>query len=37
MAKLQLAGLEPILPVSKMLREDRGVSEMLSKVGWEGE
>jgi tRNA(Leu) C34 or U34 (ribose-2'-O)-methylase TrmL len=37
MAKRQLAGEEPMLPMSEMLHEDRGVSEVLSKVGWEGE
>jgi hypothetical protein len=37
MAKRQLAGEEPVLPVSEMLREDRGIGEALSKVGWEGE
>ena len=37
MAKRQLAGEEPMLPISEMLHEDRGVSEVLSKVGWEGE
>jgi len=37
MAKLQIAGHEPILPVSKMLRDNRGASEVLSKMGWEGE
>jgi hypothetical protein len=37
MAKRQLAGEEPMLPISEMLHEDRGVSEVLSKIGWEGE
>ena len=37
MAKRQLAGEEQMLPPSQMLHEDRGVSEVLSKVGWEGE
>jgi tRNA(Leu) C34 or U34 (ribose-2'-O)-methylase TrmL len=37
MAKRQLAGEEPMLPMSEMLREDRGVSDVLSKIGWEGE
>jgi hypothetical protein len=37
MAKRQLAGEESMLPMSKILREDRGVSEVLSKIGWEGE
>jgi tRNA(Leu) C34 or U34 (ribose-2'-O)-methylase TrmL len=37
MAKRQLSGEEPMLPMSEMLREDRGVSEVLSKIGWEGE
>lgn len=37
MAKRQLAGEEPMLPISEMLREDRGVSEVLGKIGWEGE
>ena len=37
MAKRQIAGEEPMLPISEMLREDRGVSETLRRVGWEGE
>jgi tRNA(Leu) C34 or U34 (ribose-2'-O)-methylase TrmL len=37
MAKRQLAGEEPMLPISEMLQEDRAVGEVLSKVGWEGE
>jgi tRNA C32,U32 (ribose-2'-O)-methylase TrmJ len=37
MAKLQMEGREPIQPVGKMLREVRGVSEVLGNVGWEGE
>jgi hypothetical protein len=37
MAKRQLAGEESMLPMNKVLREDRGVSEVLSKIGWEGE
>ena len=37
MAKRRLAGEEPILPMNEMLREDRGVSEVLSKIGWVGE
>jgi tRNA(Leu) C34 or U34 (ribose-2'-O)-methylase TrmL len=37
LAKLQLAGLEPIQPADQMLREDRGRSEVLGNVGWEGE
>jgi tRNA(Leu) C34 or U34 (ribose-2'-O)-methylase TrmL len=37
MAKRQLSGEEPMLPIPEMLHEDRGVSEVLSKVGWEGE
>jgi len=37
MAKRQLSGEEPMLPMSDMLREDRGVNEVLSKIGWEGE
>ena len=37
MAKRQLAGEELMLPRSEMLHEDRGVSEVLSKAGWEGE
>jgi len=37
MAKRQLSGEEPMLPMSEMLREDRGVSEVLSKIGGEGE
>ena len=37
MAKRQLAGEESMLPMREILREDRGVSEVLSKIGWEGE
>lgn len=37
MAKRQLAGEEPMLAISEMLREDRGVSDVLNKIGWEGE
>jgi tRNA(Leu) C34 or U34 (ribose-2'-O)-methylase TrmL len=37
MAKRQLAGEEPMLPFSEMLHEDRGVREVLGKIGWEGE
>jgi tRNA(Leu) C34 or U34 (ribose-2'-O)-methylase TrmL len=37
MAKLQMAGLEPILPMSEMLQDHRGVSEVLCEMGWEGE
>ena len=37
MAKRQLAGDEPMLPMNKVLQEDRGVSEVLNKIGWEGE
>ena len=37
MAKRQISGEELMLPISEMLHEDRGVSEVLSKVGWEGE
>jgi tRNA(Leu) C34 or U34 (ribose-2'-O)-methylase TrmL len=37
MAKRQLAGEEPMLPISEVLHEDRGVSEILGKIGWEGE
>ena len=37
MAKRQLAGEEPMLPITAMLHEDRGICEVLSKVGWEGE
>jgi tRNA(Leu) C34 or U34 (ribose-2'-O)-methylase TrmL len=37
MAKRQVAGEEPMIPLSQVLREDRGVSEVLSKIGWEGE
>jgi tRNA(Leu) C34 or U34 (ribose-2'-O)-methylase TrmL len=37
LAKLQLAGNEQILPVGEMLKEQRGICEALTKVGWEGE
>jgi tRNA(Leu) C34 or U34 (ribose-2'-O)-methylase TrmL len=37
MAKRQLAGEEPMVPIAAMLHEDRGISEVLAKVGWEGE
>ena len=32
-----MSGDEPILPMNEMLREDRGTSEVLRKIGWEGE
>jgi tRNA C32,U32 (ribose-2'-O)-methylase TrmJ len=37
MAKRQVTGEEPMLPVGAMLHEDRGGSVILTKVGWEGE
>ncbi|HEX6820648.1 MAG TPA: TrmH family RNA methyltransferase [Candidatus Sulfotelmatobacter sp.] len=37
MAKRQTTGEEPVLPVSQMLHEGRGLSEALSNIGWEGE
>ena len=33
----RIQGELAMLPISEMLREDRGVSEVLSKIGWEGE
>lgn len=37
LSKLQLAGKEPIQSPGEMLHEDRGPSEAMSKLGWEGE
>jgi hypothetical protein len=33
----KIAGCEPILPVGKMLYDNRGVNDVLGKMGWEGE
>lgn len=37
MAKRQMSGEEPILPMNEMLHEDRGTGDVLKKIGWEGE